>query len=261
VLGTTLGSFRSTSEYSQETIEQDKPYLVNPVLFPNTVMNRATGQVAIWYGLKGVNATVGGGPVAFFNALRYATNALRRGYADVMLAGSVEEFSAHAAWAHHLTVGERTGVPVGEGAAVMVIERPSGRRGADAEILSVTTGFRPAGLADELAACVGRALRRAGAAPEAVTLVVTADGEADEVTRIAVGRALGHRSVEHVAVTATFGQCQAASGALQAAAVLARHRADPGRDGQLALLTGYTSTGAVAAALLRGWSRDGAGRG
>lgn len=53
VLGTTVGSLKSTSDYTRETLVQDKPYLVNPVLFPNTVMNCAAGQAAIRHGLKG----------------------------------------------------------------------------------------------------------------------------------------------------------------------------------------------------------------
>ena len=57
-LGTTVGSLRSSSEYSRETLVADRPYLVNPVLFPNTVMNCAAGQAAIRYGLRGVNSTV-----------------------------------------------------------------------------------------------------------------------------------------------------------------------------------------------------------
>lgn len=103
VLGTTTGSLKSTMDYCCDTLTQERPYLVNPVLFPNTVMNCAAGQTAIWFGLRGLNATVAGGPVAFLHALRYATGALRRGYADMLLTGAVEEFTPHTAWDTALT--------------------------------------------------------------------------------------------------------------------------------------------------------------
>ncbi|MEE3922501.1 hypothetical protein V2I01_41795 [Micromonospora sp. BRA006-A] len=65
VTGTTAGSVKSSVDYAAETFTQQPPYLVNPALFPNTVMNCAAGQSAIWYKLHGPNATVAGGPLAF----------------------------------------------------------------------------------------------------------------------------------------------------------------------------------------------------
>nr|BFE59201.1 beta-ketoacyl synthase N-terminal-like domain-containing protein [Dactylosporangium thailandense] len=256
-LGTTLGSLRSTSDFSRETLVQDKPYLVNPMLFPNTVMNCAAGQAAIRFGLKGVNATVAGGALGFLGALRYSTNALRAGYADAVLTGSVEEYTPHSAWAAHHAPGAAPGVPTGEGAAVCVVERAEAARAAgrhvDAEVLAATAGFAAAADAwpDALAGCVRRALAAAGAAPAQVTLVVTAD----PAESAAVAAALDGSRCRTLAVREVFGECQAASGALQVATVLAVHRGDPARDGQLALVTGHTPDGAVGAALLRGWSR------
>src|SRR5207248_2320963 len=57
VLGTTVGSLRSMSDYTRETLIEERPYLVSPALFPNTVMNCAAGQSAIRHGLAGINAT------------------------------------------------------------------------------------------------------------------------------------------------------------------------------------------------------------
>src|SRR6185369_14219525 len=95
VLGTSLGSLKSMNDYTQETLRYDRPYLVEPLLFPNTVMNCAAGQAAIRYGLKGINATVAGCELAFLHALRYSRNAFRCEYADALLIGAVEEFTPH----------------------------------------------------------------------------------------------------------------------------------------------------------------------
>jgi 3-oxoacyl-[acyl-carrier-protein] synthase II len=99
VVGTSTGSIRSTAEYSRETLVNARAYLVNPSLFPNTVMNCAAGRSAIWHGLKGVNATVAGGQISSLQALRYAHNVLRTRAADTIVVAGVEEMSPQSAWA------------------------------------------------------------------------------------------------------------------------------------------------------------------
>ena len=105
VLGTTWGSLKSMSDYTKESLLEERPYLVEPSRFPNTVMNCAAGQLAIWNKLTGVNATIAGGNMALLSVLEYSANLFRCGYADTILAGTVEEFTPHNAWAHHLTSG------------------------------------------------------------------------------------------------------------------------------------------------------------
>jgi 3-oxoacyl-[acyl-carrier-protein] synthase II len=267
VLGTTVGSLKSTSDYSRETLEQDPPYLVNPVLFPNTVMNRAAGQVAIWFGLKGVNATIAGGPMAFLHVLRYTRNALRQGQANLILAGAVEEFSPHTAW---LAAGGRPpAVPVGEGAVFFAVERGDARPDrAEVEVLSVVTGFSPDATAGSATAvlrrCLLRALAQAGVSAPEVGLVVsgeTAGPGGNRVEDAAVAAVFAGSAIERLDTAPVFGDCQAASTALALAAVHARHRADAARDGQIAVVTAHTAAGGVGAAVVRGWSRGGGDRG
>jgi 3-oxoacyl-[acyl-carrier-protein] synthase II len=245
VLGTTVGSLRSISDYSRETLVQEKPYLVNPVLFPNTVMNCAAGQAAIRLGLRGVNATIAGGELAFVQAMRYAGNALDRGYADVMLIGAVEEYSAHRAWTHHLAGDRHPPVATGEGAGVLVAARadalPPGAR-HDGEILAVATAF---GAGDALAGCVTRVLRRAGIDGADVDLVLTGESTPDSAQEYGPARrALGH-DVPRLLVKRELGACDAATGALAAVGFLA------GDTGGVALLTASTADGGVGAALVR----------
>jgi 3-oxoacyl-[acyl-carrier-protein] synthase II len=234
VLGTTAGSLMSTMDFSAETLTQDRPYLVNPGLFPNTVMNCVAGQVAIWFGLKGVNATLAGGPLALLNVLRYAARMLALGYADVLLAGVVEEFTPHAAWAANLTGRP----PAGEGAAVFVVERADAARdagrGVHAELLAVTTGF---GL--DPAGCIGAVIARAGLDP----------GEAGPLGLAAEGR--------RRRLAGQVGDCRAAFAGLELAGLLAGHRDDHGAAEATWLLTARTPDGACGAAALRGCGRGG----
>jgi 3-oxoacyl-[acyl-carrier-protein] synthase II len=264
--GTSLGSFKSTSDFSRDTLVQEKPYLVNPVRFPNTVMNCAAGQVAIRFGLRGINATIAGGTLAFLNAVRYAGNAIERGYVDAVLTGAVEEYTPHRAWAGHLT-GATGVVASGEAAAVFVLADPGapGWTGAGraARILAVCTGYGPGGgeVAERvLESCVHRALRRATVDPGSIAIVVT--GESDETDRREyrpVVRALGHQAVR-VQPKRLFGECDAASGALALAVLLAAAGTGGLPDG-LALITGRGVDGAVGAAIVEVYPGAGADRG
>jgi 3-oxoacyl-[acyl-carrier-protein] synthase II len=263
VLGTSVGSFKSTSDFSRETLVQDKPYLVNPVLFPNTVMNGAAGQAAIRFGLQGVNATVAGGPLAFLNAVRYATNAIKRGYADVMLTGAVEEYTPHRAWAvHHAG----RAVPAGEAAAVFVLsaagtaaagsaESAAGGRRPEAEVLGVATAYGPGGEASGAAALEGvvrRLIRRCGVDPADVSTVLTGEADpADQREYEPAARALGHRP-RLIQVARLLGECDAAGAAVALAALLTMYRRGSLHRGTPSLLTSRSADGGVAAAIVRG---------
>lgn len=267
VLGTTAGSIKATSDYSRETLENDRPYLVNPLLFPNTVMNCAAGQSAIWHKLKGVNATVAGGQLAGLSALRYARNQIRRRYADALLVGSVEEFSPHTAWFTHRQHSAEVGrAKLGEGSAVFVVEdaatvRAQGRR-PDAEVLAVEVGTygAPGHEPDAgagLAGCIRRALDRAGVDPAEVRAVATGEcgiTRLDDIERRGTEAALG-TEVWRVRAKEWVGECHSASGSLQIAAVLAGHRGHPELDGAVSVVTSVSPDGGVGAAVLRGWHR------
>jgi 3-oxoacyl-[acyl-carrier-protein] synthase II len=238
--------------------------MVNPALFPNTVMNCAAGQSAIWFGLNGVNATVAGGPLAFLSVLRYCLNAFRGRQADHLLAGAVEEFTPHNAWMSH-AAAPAAGVPAGEGGAVFLLAPQGsgpGERGRDGEVLSVALGFSPdRRRVEALAGCLRRALSQARVDPGEVAVVVAdpgGDALAERAHRHAVADVLGRAAaaaVERPRVTDLVGDCQSATGALALALILAAHRVDAARDGQVSVLTAYTREGGVGAAVVRGWHR------
>ena len=271
-LGTTWGSLKSMSDYTRETLVEERPYLVNAGLFPNTVMNCAAGQAAIWYGLKGVNATIAGGQLAFLNVLRYAANAIRGSYADIILAGAVEEFTPHSAWATHLVESRGSAVTAGEGAAIFVLHAASDPALAGfqhtAEILSVATGVSFESGSGEIAialeSSIRRALAKANVEPSEIRMVAISEGaneSQDTVEAKALAGVFGDAEVRVVGVKKVLGECHSASGALQLAMLLTLHRIDPTRDGQVSLITAWTPDGGVGAAVLRGWSGVGSNRG
>lgn len=240
-LGTTLGSLRSTVEFSQETLVAEKPYLVNPMLFPNTVMNCAAAQVGIRLGLHGVNATLAGGPLGFHQALQFAANALRRGHAETMMAGAAEEFSPHRAWSESQ--------PTGEGAAAYVFSAAPPGPG-EVGLAGVRLGFCGAGTdpADALRDCIAALLDRVRTVSrDTVRTVITTEDPGDHDAEYApAAAALGHRDAERLAPNERFGRCGSVSTALG----LARYLCDQDRTPGYALLTARSPRGSVAAALV-----------
>jgi 3-oxoacyl-[acyl-carrier-protein] synthase II len=263
VLGTTAGSIKSSVDYAIESFTQNPPYMVNPALFPNTVMNCAAGQSAIWFGLNGINATVAGGRMAFLSVLRYCANAFRGRQADFLLAGAVEEFTPHAAWLSWLRRPGARATP-GEGGAVFVLRPTAGgvanTHRPDGEVRSVVLGFCPDGR-DRVAAiagCIRRALWQAGMGADDVRTAAIggADGPQTEATSSrAISEALEGTRWQRLAVDDVAGDNQTATGALELAALLALHRHDPRLDGQGSLLVAQNAEGAIGAAVVRGWSR------
>lgn len=254
------------SDYTRDTLVEERPYLVNPGLFPNTVMNCVSGYAAIRHGLRGVNSTIAAGQIACFGVLGSAARALRLGYLDATLAGAVEEFSEQRAWQSQLARANGAELPVGEGVAVFVVERAQDARSAgrhvDAEIESVVTGFCPGGepgggLAAALERTVARALDRASAQASDIALAACSPppDSADPGLGRRVGESAGDAAWEWVDLAPLIGECGAATSALQIAALLVRHRTDEELDGRRSLAFSWTAEGAVAAAVLRGHRR------
>lgn len=88
---TSTGSLDSIMDFLLDTYRYDRPYLVNPAHMPNTVINCAAGQGAIWNGMKGPNATVSAGSQSFYSALRLASRWGENDYSPITVVGAVEE--------------------------------------------------------------------------------------------------------------------------------------------------------------------------
>jgi 3-oxoacyl-[acyl-carrier-protein] synthase II len=265
VLGTCNGTLSRTVEYTTETLDPDKPHLVSPEAFPNTVMNFAAGQCSIAHRLRALNTTISGGRLACILALRYACRMLHLGYAKGILVGSVEEYSAPMAWgARYAALSRNEDVPLlGEGCAMFSIEpsevaEQAGRQ-VLGELLACEVGFccqRNQDPAETLAACIARAMRRAGIQEREVgTLSVRDSGltTLDGIETRALQNALSsYRSVRRIAIARQVGECFSASGALQLSALLATFASSPETRRRVGLLTSVTHGGGVGCALVRG---------
>ncbi|MFI1869768.1 beta-ketoacyl synthase N-terminal-like domain-containing protein [Streptomyces jumonjinensis] len=258
VLGTTMGSARSTMDFTRDSITGDRPHLVDPARFPNTVMNCAAGLSAIRYGLKGPNATVAGGRAAGLLALNYARRLQRGGRAHTVLCGGAEEYSAARGWLRRHALGpDGDGTPAGEGCAVLHLEpshAPEAGEHGLAEVAALEFGVAagPGEVRSVLASCLRRALASGPFAPSDVWAAATGGpAEAGDPERAAVADVLGRTPPVRISCADLVGDTSAAAATLQIAAVLSTARRTPAAVGRTALVTSADRDGTVGCALLR----------
>jgi 3-oxoacyl-[acyl-carrier-protein] synthase II len=92
VVGTAFGNLAESEEFLRGLFAKG-PALANPLTFPNLVLNAPAGYVAIDLGLRGLNLTVCRGEASGEAALAVAYDTIVSGQADVLLAGGGDEIS------------------------------------------------------------------------------------------------------------------------------------------------------------------------
>jgi 3-oxoacyl-[acyl-carrier-protein] synthase II len=163
VLGTTMGSVWSISEFDKEAL-RGGPRSVNPALFPNTVINSPASQISIKFNIQGLNSTLSTGFCSSLDAIYYAMNMMRLYEYRIVLAGGVEELCEQT-YKGFYKIGHlagsrpgkeeldcpfdkrRNGIILGEGACIVILEELTAAldRGANiyAELLGYGTAFDP----------------------------------------------------------------------------------------------------------------------
>lgn len=172
--------------------------LVNPGLFPFTVMNAAAGLGAIETGCQGPNVTLNNGPTSALDAIAQGADLISRGRSDLVLCGGFESWTAESSRPFERPAGM---VAV---AVVLALARAdeSRRRGArpDARVLSYAAGESPGNqpadrrreLASAAVAAAGPLLP--GAPPLADSADRPASAELTLLDLLAAVRALGDGS-------------------------------------------------------------------
>ena len=222
---------------------------IHPLFMAMVLPNMVSSNVSIALGAKGYNSTVATACAGGTTAIGEATEVIRRGVADVMLAGGADAPICEMTLVGMSMIGalstrndeptkasrpfdaDRDGFVAAEGGAVLVLEEleHARRRGAPifAEIAGYAstsdafhlTGPDPSG--ESSAQAMSMAIEDAGLAPEQIDVVnahATSTPLGDRLETVAIRRVLGKRA-EHVPVTANksmTGHMFAASGALEA---------------------------------------------
>ena len=239
VCGTMFGSIHSIASFDWSGLE-DGPNLVNPMDFPNTVINSAAGQAAIKFKLGGVNSTICAAQASGLYALDYATGFVRLGRALMLVAGGAEELSEEC-WCgfqkNNLLSASNTALPfhpsrdgvvLGEGAALLVLESAESAlaRGAQpwaeiagfgcAQDASNTSSF--ASRAEGATAAIHSALESTGIGSKQIACVIaSASGSrpGDEMEKLALQNFFGGRlsEIPICAPKAALGESLGAAGA------------------------------------------------
>lgn len=251
VMGTSAGSLQSTTDFTRSALQGDRPYLVDPARFPNTVMNFAAGQCAIRHGLRGPDATVTAGRATVAAALRYAARWLALGHASHVIVGATEELTPARADVERTGGRVRPGAGLGEGCAALLLE-PPGRAASGApvaHVLGVATAMRTT--TRDAAAAVERCVRTVLAdVAEPVALHAPFDADADGPERTATRTVVG--DVPALSVAGALGDVSSVSGFLQLLAGVAVLAGSA--DGGLVLVTATDPEGVASAVLVRAGS-------
>jgi 3-oxoacyl-[acyl-carrier-protein] synthase II len=164
VLGSGFCGLSSSEEFHRGQVL--KGFLdLNPMLFPNTVPNAPSSYVSIELGIEGVNSTLVQSFCTAEAAIFFACDQLRRGRADLILTGGVDELSEFLfrgfSELHLLATdggdGERSrpydkmrnGLTLGEGAGLLVIESEEHARSRGARIYGYILGYSLVGKSRE----------------------------------------------------------------------------------------------------------------
>jgi 3-oxoacyl-[acyl-carrier-protein] synthase II len=256
VFGTAIGGVNGILE--QEEVRRTRgSERVSPNFLPNVLVDSASGQLAISFGIKGPNYAVVSACATGSHAIGEAAELVKRGDVDAVLAGGAEaamhplilagftamrglavedEDPPHASRPFDAT---RAGFVMGEGACVFVLEELDAARARGAKVYAEVLGYgasndahhmaQPEPGATGVAEMMRAALRRADVAPERVGYI-NAHGTSTPLGDLAETKAIKDVFAEHayqLAVSSTksmMGHTFGAAGAIEAMmCVLAIH--------------------------------------
>jgi hypothetical protein len=189
VIGTHTAALHEVITFLEE-VRRVGPSLVNPGLFPFTVMNAAAGLAAIHYQCEGPNITLNNGQTSALDALAYAADLVASGQAEVAFAGGIESFGPQTGAAAGFRPPPASQITVSAVLAVTTLERAAALRGrSNVRLLAVGSGeacgLDPAAARDEIVAAVLRAAT-AVAAGSSVEPPVSRDGSRPDRTLLSL---------------------------------------------------------------------------
>jgi 3-oxoacyl-[acyl-carrier-protein] synthase II len=158
VIGTGIGGIGTLLE-QVNVMHERGPERVSPFLVPMMISDSAAGMLAIRFGARGPNMALATACASGNNAIGEATEIIRRGAADVMVAGASEAAIVPVAMAglNVMTAlstrnedpqsasrpfdKDRDGFLMGEGAGILVLEALEHAQARGAQILAEVTGY------------------------------------------------------------------------------------------------------------------------
>ncbi|MBI4507331.1 MAG: beta-ketoacyl-ACP synthase II [Chloroflexi bacterium] len=248
ILGSCVGGIATLLE-QQRILDERGPNRVSPFFLPNMIPDAASGQVAIHFGLRGPNMAVVSACATGGHAIGEAAETIRRGDADVAIAGGTEAALVPLVLAGFIIMRAlsdrndepaaasrpfdrtRDGFVMSEGAAIMVLEDLERALARGARIYAEVVGYgstndafhmaAPSEGGDGAARTIAMALQKAKLPPEIVHYC-NAHGTStplnDRFETLAIKRVFGDHAYR-LAVSSTksmTGHMMGAAGAFEA---------------------------------------------
>jgi 3-oxoacyl-[acyl-carrier-protein] synthase II len=252
-----IGGF-TTIEREHRALLEGGPRRISPFFIPSAIINLASGQVSIRFGAQGPNSATCTACTASAHALGDAFEIIRRGAAEVMIAGGSEAavcamgiggFAAMRALSTRNDDPERSSRPfdrdrdgfvLGEGAGVLVLEELEFARARGAQVYAELVGYGMSADAYHMTApsedgagayrVMKAAIDSAGVEPQVVDYVNahgTSTPHNDRIETVAIKRCFGDHA-RRLAISSSksmTGHLLGAAGGLEAGiTVLALHR-------------------------------------
>jgi 3-oxoacyl-[acyl-carrier-protein] synthase II len=236
------------------TMVERGPMKISPFFIPAALPNMPSSQVAIQLGLRGHSTAISTACAAGSQAIGEAAEIIRRGDAEIMLAGGAEapitalslgafcvmralstQGNENPAQASRPFDARRDGFVSGEGAGVLVLERLSSARRRSAPILAELIGYGASADAYHVTApdptghgaarAMRKALQRARLDPQQIDYInahATSTAAGDLAETQAIKHVFGEyaHSVPISSIKSMIGHLTGAAGAVEAAATI-----------------------------------------
>ena len=158
IIGSGIGGL--TEFETQHSIMKEKgPSRISPFTIPKLMVNAASGQVSIRWGLRGPNTAIATACASAANAIGDAFKTIQNGYADVMITGGAEAAITHMGLGGFAAMRalstrnddptrasrpfdrDRDGFILAEGAGILIIEAEEFARARGARIYAELLGY------------------------------------------------------------------------------------------------------------------------
>jgi 3-oxoacyl-[acyl-carrier-protein] synthase II len=249
LIGSGIGGLKSIADTAVELHEKG-PRRVSPFFIPSALINLASGQISIKYGLKGPNHAVVTACATGAHAIGDSMRLIQWGDADVMVAGGAEASICRIGYAGFIACRamstsfndtpekasrpydkDRDGFVMGEGAGIVVLEEYEHAKKRGAKIYAEVVGYGLTGDAFHITSpdetgdggerAMRTALQRSGLDVSEIDYVNshgTSTPAGDEIEARAVARVLGNAaSTAHLSSTkSAIGHLLGAAGSVEA---------------------------------------------